>query len=392
MALSTLLAEFELEVEACSGPTLAAVLASFVPELVVLDIKLEMTDAFTLMRTQIPHDFRGVVSIMSGLGLEFITDVMLFGEKMGLTIGPPLLKPISHNDVHHVVRAADQLFERRTILALGKGQSTAALTGTPLRLRQALDAGMLEVWYQPKFDLHGGHVAGAEALIRGRRPDGTVVTPYELLMDATRQDKVDLTEFILSTAVDHVRVLGSSGFRKRLSFNVPISYLLQSDPVRQVRQASAEPWWPGMVFEITEDEVLGDIDQLQAVATQLRLYDIVLSIDDFGAAYSSLERLRDLPFAELKLDRSFVRGCAVDSTKGSICRSVIALGAELGVTTVAEGVEDGDDLGMVTELGCDQVQGFLFAKPMPFAEFCEFVETWSGDRSFIHRPQLPSPD
>lgn len=389
VALSALLSDFEIEVETCSGPTLSAMLVSFAPELVLLDIKLELTDAFTLIRTQIPSDFRGVVSVMSGLGLEAITDVMLFGERRGLSIGPPLLKPISQSDVHHLVEVADQLLERRSILATDKVQSTA-VSGSPLRLRQALDAGMLEVWYQPKFDLSSGGLVGAEALIRGRHPDGNIATPYELLMDATREDKVDLTDFILATAEGHVATLSSIGFHKRLSFNVPVSYLLQPDPVRLIRHASTQPWWPGMIFEITEDEALSDIEHLQAITTQLKLYGVVLSIDDFGAAYSSLERLRDLRFSELKLDRSFVRGCAVDSTKGAICRSVISLGTDLGVTTVAEGVEDADDLELIVELGCNQVQGFLFAKPMPFADLCKMVETWTGGPLFSDRPLLPT--
>lgn len=103
-----------------------------------------------------------------------------------------------------------------------------------------------------------------------------------------------------------------------------------------------------------------------AAALQLRLYAVDLSTDDFGAGYSSLARLRDLPFSELKLDRGFVDGCASDSRKLAIGKSAVTLGAALGCTTVAEGIETEEDLVALRDLGCQLVQGFRFAGPMTF--------------------------
>ena len=225
-------------------------------------------------------------------------------------------------------------------------------------------------------------------------PDDAIISPIVLFRDASRDDMIEVTDHVLTRVIRDSQALAKVGFDHKLSVNIPISYLVQGDPCRLVREAKKDPRWPGLIFEITEDEALKDVLDVQMIATQCTLYSVVLSIDDFGAAYSSLSRLRDLPFKELKLDRSFVHQCSSDSTRRSICASVLALGAALGVNTVAEGVEDEADLRVLSELGCDQVQGFLFAKPMPLAELLRFIQ---GRREGSPRPLslaglMPAPD
>lgn len=125
-----------------------------------------------------------------------------------------------------------------------------------------------------------------------------------------------------------------------------------------------DPRFPGLFVEVTEDEAAREAEWLREIATQLKLIDVRLSIDDFGAGYSSFSRLRDLPCAELKPDRSFVTDCSLDSGKQSLCSAVIELAHGFGVSVCAEGVENITDLRTLIELRCDVAQGFLFAKPM----------------------------
>jgi EAL domain-containing protein (putative c-di-GMP-specific phosphodiesterase class I) len=106
---------------------------------------------------------------------------------------------------------------------------------------------------------------------------------------------------------------------------------------------------------------------------QLRLCNVVLSIDDFGSAYASLSRLKDLPFRELKLDRSFVSNCAGDPLKRSLCQTVVDLAHRFGATACGEGVETAEELRCLAELGFDTVQGYFFAKPMPMRQFLDFL-------------------
>ncbi|MBZ0148750.1 MAG: EAL domain-containing protein, partial [Pseudorhodoplanes sp.] len=124
---------------------------------------------------------------------------------------------------------------------------------------------------------------------------------------------------------------------------------------------------------MTEDEVIRDPDFAREVATQLKLYNIGIAIDDFGRGYSTLERLRELPFCELKIDRKHVNGCFSDKKKYQLCQSIITLARRLNITVVAEGVEVFDDVRSLTEMKCDAAQGFFFARPMEKEEFIKVL-------------------
>jgi EAL domain-containing protein (putative c-di-GMP-specific phosphodiesterase class I) len=116
---------------------------------------------------------------------------------------------------------------------------------------------------------------------------------------------------------------------------------------------------------VTEDQVIRDIATAHEIATQLRIYNIALAIDDFGRGYSSLARLKELPFAELKLDQSFVGDCGIDPTNAALCSMAVELAHRFGSLAVAEGIEKQSDLVAIAGAGCDIGQGFIFAHAMP---------------------------
>src|SRR5260370_9913450 len=128
-----------------------------------------------------------------------------------------------------------------------------------------------------------------------------------------------------------------------------------------------------MTIEVTEADMLLDPNGIREIATQLKLYNVGISIDDFGGARSSLARLRDLPCIELKLDRSYVTGCATDSAKQSVCAAAFELAHGFGVTVCAKGVETVEDFRTLIDLGCHSAQGFLFAKPMDSVTFVKML-------------------
>jgi EAL domain-containing protein (putative c-di-GMP-specific phosphodiesterase class I) len=131
--------------------------------------------------------------------------------------------------------------------------------------------------------------------------------------------------------------------------------------------------FPGLIIELTEDDVIRDAEWVCELATQLKLYNIGISIDDFGNAYSSLARLRDLPCVEVKLDTGFVANCSTDETKKALCQTVIELAHRFKVLCCAEGVEKPSDLMTLVTMGCDLAQGFLFAKPQPRDDFIKIL-------------------
>jgi EAL domain-containing protein (putative c-di-GMP-specific phosphodiesterase class I) len=137
--------------------------------------------------------------------------------------------------------------------------------------------------------------------------------------------------------------------------------------IREHRPKSEK--WPGLILEVTEGEVVKDVALVHEIATQLRIYGVTFAIDDFGEGFSSFARLRELPFAELKLDRSFVKNCATDARNAGICQAVIDLAHHFGAVAVAEGLENAADLQAVHRMGCDLGQGFFVARPMPKPDF-----------------------
>jgi EAL domain-containing protein (putative c-di-GMP-specific phosphodiesterase class I) len=166
----------------------------------------------------------------------------------------------------------------------------------------------------------------------------------------------------------------------KLSVNVPVSVITTPGFVKYLRaQLPADPRFPGLIIEVTEHEVINDSVLIHEISTQLRLYNVWISIDDFGQAHSSFSRLMELPCVELKLDRGYVSGCSSDSLKHALCQTVVDLAHRLGSHVCAEGVEQPEDLRSVIEMGCDTVQGYIFSKPMTPAAFIDCVKAWPSD-------------
>jgi EAL domain-containing protein (putative c-di-GMP-specific phosphodiesterase class I) len=164
----------------------------------------------------------------------------------------------------------------------------------------------------------------------------------------------------------------------KLAVNMPASVILAPDFVGLVRQylpATAD--FPGLIVEITEDEVISEPELIREIATQLKLYNVSISIDDFGSGYASLSRLKDLPFAEVKIDRGFVDNCASNQLKHGLCQTIVDLAHRFGASVCAEGVESAPDLRALINMGCDSAQGFLFAKPMPAEQLATLMRSRS---------------
>jgi len=160
----------------------------------------------------------------------------------------------------------------------------------------------------------------------------------------------------------------------RLSVNVPVSVISTAEFIPLVREfLPKNAGFPGLIIEVTEDEVIRDAEFIREIATQLKLYNASVSIDDFGAGHSSLARLIDMPCSEIKLDIQFVSNCANDALKRAVCVSVVELAHQLGASVCAEGVERAEDLRCLRDIGCDTAQGFLFAKPMEPAHFIRML-------------------
>ena len=242
-------------------------------------------------------------------------------------------------------------------------------------LRSALDNEEFDLYYQPKLELATSLITGVEALARWRREDGSFVPP-DMFISALEQTGLiqRFTWWALETAMRQRIAWLQQGYDLRISVNVPISVITDPHFIAELaRLAARHDARGGITIEITENVFFGDYDRLNAVLTELHNFDIECSIDDFGTGYSSLARLRQLPVAELKIDRSFVMDMLHSNDDAVIVKSTIDLGQNLGIRVVAEGVENIQTLQQLYRLRCDSVQGFYIARALPAAELIAFL-------------------
>jgi EAL domain-containing protein (putative c-di-GMP-specific phosphodiesterase class I) len=236
-------------------------------------------------------------------------------------------------------------------------------------LGEVIARNWLELWYQPKIDLRTMRLAGAEALVRARHPTRGVVAPFFFLPDANEEDLLKLTEMVILTALGDWDIFNDYGVPMKFAVNVPASAFVKLPIPQMLREARPKaPDWPGMILEVTEDQIIHDLALANEVAAALREQNCNLAIDDFGAGYSSLARLRQLPFSELKIDRSYVMNCDHDQVNAGLCETIVELGKRFGLKIVAEGIETVHESHKLQSIGVDVGQGYLYAKPMPKGE------------------------
>lgn len=342
------------------------------PSLIVLDLALGQSDAVEVIRKLDVLKFPGMVLLISGRDEATLAEIERIGRSHGLWMVPSLRKPF---------RAAEL---KARLQSVSKPETSNPESGTSappegppnsrIDLGIALQRHWLEVWYQPKIDLRSLAVSGAEALIRARHPERGIVQPVDLLPPAGDPLYNPLSIFVAQRTLADWSTISSAGHPLKLAINMPASVLNEPGFVDVVRKLlPASPGFPGLIVEVTEDEIIRNPDWIHEVAMQLRLCNVALSIDDFGSAYASLSRLKDIPFREIKLDRSFVSNCGADRLKRALCQTVVDLAHRFGATACGEGVETAEELHCLTELGFDTVQGYYFAKPMPLQPFLKFL-------------------
>ncbi len=250
-----------------------------------------------------------------------------------------------------------------------KEEVAAELADGKITLADVLAHNWFELWYQPKIELKTMRLYGAEALARARHPQRGLIPPGLFLPGASEDDLLALTERVIVTALHDWNDFAAEGMSVKLAVNVPVSALVKlpiSTIVREERPAAEN--WPGLIMEVTEDEVIRDLKLANDAADQLKASRCSLALDDFGAGYSSIARLKQLPFSELKIDRAYVTDCHVDKVNAGLCEVFIELSKRFGLKTVAEGIESTHESHKLQALGCDIGQGYLYGKPMPKAQ------------------------
>jgi EAL domain-containing protein (putative c-di-GMP-specific phosphodiesterase class I)/CheY-like chemotaxis protein len=334
---------------------LGAILETQLPDLIVLGLSVDGIEAGKILEILVRREFNGKILAIGARESIIVKAVQQVGEEYGLAMLPPLTTPF----------AAGTLRERVAVLLPEEPVPSPAV-----HVPEALHAGWLELWYQPKIDARTLARCGAEALVRMRHPTWGVVPPAYFIPEEDDPHFLRLSEFVIDRAMEDWHHLLEQQGPTDISINLPVAFLTNRRAVRDLyHRMPAHPAFGGLLIEIDSSEVIRNLDLLVDVAREMRLRNIAISIDNLGADWPALMALNAFPFSELKVDRQFVTGCANDRLKQTVCRRIIELARGYGVQVVAGGVETRADFVAASELGFDLVQGYLFGKPMGLKKF-----------------------
>ena len=242
------------------------------------------------------------------------------------------------------------------------------------QLERAVDADEFELYFQPQVDLASGALIGAEALIRWRHPERGIVTPYDFMPVVNASPLSDTVAlWVLEAATQQAALWQQEGHRLRVAVNLSPSQLQSDELAAAVKTALEDSGLaPELLeLEITEDILLRDDQRAMEVFRQIHQSGVNIAFDDFGTGYASLSYLKKFCFGRLKIDRSFVQDLRDDPNDAAIVSTTVALGNQLGLKVVAEGIEDRATADLLLKMGCREGQGFYFGRPMPAAQFEE---------------------
>jgi diguanylate cyclase len=262
-----------------------------------------------------------------------------------------------------------------------EGSTTAHLTLLG-ELRQALDRDELVVHYQPKIAVDTGELLGVEALVRWQHPTRGLLAPGEFIDLAEGTTLIHrLTDIVLSKALALTRRSLDDGAQVPVAVNVSARSLLDQGFPEMVSERLIAAKVPAsmLCLELTESTIMSDPDGALAILHRLHDMGVRLSVDDFGTGYSSMAYLKVLPVDELKVDRSFVKDMTSNESDNILVQSAVDLGHNLGLSVVAEGVEDQETLAALRAVGADVVQGYYFARPMK----AELLGPWMAEQAVM---------
>jgi EAL domain-containing protein (putative c-di-GMP-specific phosphodiesterase class I) len=337
------------------------------PTVIILDLMMPGTDGVQLLRTLAADNCPAHVVLTSGADGKVLESAMQLGRERGLNMSQALPKPMR----------VETLQER---LAGFKRGAKPLLSAD---LEAALAADQLFLEYQPKLDCRLGRITGAEALVRWRHPTQGIIRPDQFIALAEETGLIHgVTDWVVATAAAQAARWRADnlGLEVAVAVNFSASDLEDLDlPERleqHCRDAAIDPAF--LTLELTETGAMREAVQMMDVLTRLRLKGFKLSIDDFGTGYSSLVQLQRMPFSEVKIDLSFVTQMTNNAGCRVIVEIIIDLAHKLGLTSVAEGVEEDAALKTLIEMGCDAAQGYHISRPIATDLMPEFIGNYEA--------------
>jgi EAL domain-containing protein (putative c-di-GMP-specific phosphodiesterase class I) len=248
-------------------------------------------------------------------------------------------------------------------------------------LKTAIARDYIVFRYQPKVDLKRRQVVGAEAFARIAHPRHGILSPARFLAGAAEEDLIGLAQRALLSALELGVKLGKQGIALPIAINLSVDSLMKLPVAELVQRAGFEGEPSRIILDVTETQALGRITMLRDKLKELEKFGISLAIDNFGRGHSSFSLFRYLQLSEIKLDASFVQGCASNPGNANVCKSMIQIARNFSCKSVAVGVETDEDAQQLAALDCDIVQGHIFGRPMTDTQLMAMVEAGRAQSS-----------
>ena len=342
-------------------------------QLLICDLNMPGMDGIEFFRHLAARRFPGWLIISSGSDTRLLKTVGNLLEAHHLRILDILHKPLKQSQLLNALIKVAESTPTDNNLYLQKL--------SPEEVRTGILEGQVETYFQPQVSVTDGQITGAECLARWRHPTKGIVPPLAFISVAEEHGLIDaLTMVIFRKAMQHHGEWTRQGHNLKISINVSMDNLDRLDLPEQFADITRQEGVDikNVMLEMTESRLMSNLTASLDIITRLRLKGFGLSIDDFGTGYSSMEKLHQLPFTELKIDRAFVFGAGGDAAARAIMDLSVQMGRALDMRVVAEGAETREDWDLVTASGCDELQGYVVSKPMPAAEFINWKKNWEA--------------
>jgi EAL domain-containing protein (putative c-di-GMP-specific phosphodiesterase class I)/CheY-like chemotaxis protein len=370
---------FDYAVASTGSPTeFLSLVDSFRPTLILMDLHLPDTDGVELLRLLVARGCKEPILLMSGVDERVLAAAHELGVSHGLTMYGTLSKPMLLADLQTKFAAAQKPDRALDVNELGRG----------------LAANEIVPYYQPKATLtdRGWIIDGVEALARWQHPRLGIVMPDEFVPLAERTGLIgDLTNSVLAAAMKQMKQWNEEGLRLTCAINLPPTLVTDLSFPDRVAELLTQHSLDGsqLGLEITETATMQNPTTTMDILTRLRVKRISLALDDFGTGYSSLTQLYQMPFNEMKIDKSLVTNVPHSREANTMVGSLIELGHNLGLTICAEGVENRAALDMLAIMGCDRCQGFFISRAVPARDIPSLVNHWNRENPASSFTTLP---